>query len=194
MEKTWFNHSVLQAVTQIRGALFITWPNSSRLFLQLTVLSFFYKEGEYLYDIGCEGSGDQQFSHPTGLAFHKFNHLIVCITENRGIFTLGGKCVAELAGKSFKGSRLAFMLHVKLDNCLLLMWKNTVFRYSIRTDVRKYLLGKDLLQLTLLVFLACVSVESWKKNLRNLCIWKQKHTNWVIECGQGLNKCFKNTL
>lgn len=106
----------------------------------------------------------------TGLAFHKFNHLIVCITKNRGIFTLGGKCVAELAGKSFKGSRLAFMLHVKLDNCLLLMWKNTVFRYSIRTDVRKYLLGKDLLQLTLLVFLACVSVESWKKNLRNLCI------------------------
>lgn len=134
------------------------------------VIFFFYKEGEYLYDIGCEGPGDQQFSHPTGLAFDKFNHLIVCITENRGIFTLGGKCVAELAGRSFKGSRLAFMLYVKLDNCLLLMWKNTVFRYSIRTDVRKYLLGKDLLQLTLLVFLAFVSVESWKKNLRNLCI------------------------
>lgn len=129
------------------------------------MLSFFYKEGEHLYDIGCEGSGNQQFSHPTGLAFDKFNHLIVCITENRGIFTLGGKCVAELAGRSFKGSRLAFMLHVKLDNCLLLMWKNTVFRYSIRSDVRKYLLGKDLLQLTLLVFWLVLALKVGKKTL-----------------------------
>ena len=119
MEKTWFNHSVLQAVTQIRGALFITWPNSSCLFLQLTVLSFFYKEGEYLYDIGCEGSGDQQFSHPTGLAFDKFNHLIVCITENRGIFTLGGKCVAELAGDLL---RVVVLL-------LCFMWNWTIVCY-----------------------------------------------------------------
>ena len=61
--------------------------------------------------VGCEGSGDRQFSRPTGLAFDKFNHLIVCITENRRlhVFTLGGKYVAKLAGRSFKGSRLAFI-------------------------------------------------------------------------------------
>ena len=57
------------------------------------------------------------------------------------------------------------MLHVKLDNCLLLMWKNTVFRYSIRTDVRKYLLGKDLLQLTLLVFWPVLALKVGKKTL-----------------------------
>ena len=54
---------------------------------------------------------------------------------------------------------------MKLDNCLLLMWKNTVFRYSIRTDVRKYLLGKDLLQLTLLVFWPVLALKVGKKTL-----------------------------
>ena len=34
--------------------------------------------GEYLYDIGSKGSGDGQFSCPTGLAIDKFNRLIVC--------------------------------------------------------------------------------------------------------------------
>ena len=90
-----------------------------------------HNEGEYLYDIGCERSGDRHFSHPTGLAFDKFNHLIVSITEKRRlkIFTLGGKYVAKLGGRSFKRSRLAFiLLQVKLDNCLLLMRKNTVLK------------------------------------------------------------------
>ena len=75
------------------------------------MLSFFYNEGEYLYDIGCEGSCDLQFSHPTGLAFGRFNHSIICITENRRlqVFTLGGNYVAKLAGRSFKGSLLAFI-------------------------------------------------------------------------------------
>ena len=62
-----------------------------------------YNEGEYPYDISCEGSDDRRFGHLTGLAFDKFNHLIVCITENSGIFTLGGKYVAKLAGRSFRG-------------------------------------------------------------------------------------------
>jgi len=63
------------------------------------------------YDIGCDGSSDRQFSHPTGVAFDKFNHLIVCITENRRlqIFTLGGQYVAKLAGRYFKSSRLSFI-------------------------------------------------------------------------------------
>ena len=68
-----------------------------------------YNEGEYPYDISCEGSDDRRFGHLTGLAFDKFNHVIVCITENSGIFTLGGKYVAKLAGRSFRGSHLAFI-------------------------------------------------------------------------------------
>ena len=58
---------------------------------------------------------------------------------------------------------LLLLLHVKLDNCLLLMRKNTVFRYLIRTEVREYLLGKDFLQLTLLVFWPVLALKVGKK-------------------------------
>ena len=57
------------------------------------------------------------------------------------------------------------LLHVKLDDCLLLMRKNTVFRHSIRTKVRKYLLGKDFLQKTLPVFWPVLALKVGKKTL-----------------------------
>ena len=59
----------------------------------------FNNAGEYLYDIGSEGSGDGQLRFPTGLAIDKFNRLIVCDAENRRLqlFTLDGKFVAKVA-------------------------------------------------------------------------------------------------
>ena len=63
----------------------------------------FNNAGEYLYDIGSNGSGDGQFEFPTGLAIDKFNRLIVCDTINwrLQLFTLDGKYVAKLAGSFF---------------------------------------------------------------------------------------------
>ena len=65
----------------------------------------FNNAGEYLYDIGSEGSGDGQFSAPTGLAIDKFNRLIVCDGLNSvrrlQLFTLDGKYIAKVTGIFF---------------------------------------------------------------------------------------------
>ena len=67
----------------------------------------FNEAGEYLHDIGSEGSGDGQFSNPTGLAIDKFSRLIVCDAGNKRLqlFTLEGKYITEIAGRFFKGGR-----------------------------------------------------------------------------------------
>ena len=63
----------------------------------------FNNVGEYLYDIGSEGSGDEQLCFPAGLAIDKFNRLIVCDAGSRRLklFTLEGKYVAKVAGSFF---------------------------------------------------------------------------------------------
>ena len=75
---------------------FVSYPEADRVMV-------FNNAGEYLYDIGSEGSGDGQFSAPTGLAIDKFNRLIVCDGDNDRLqlFTLDGKYVAKIAGSFF---------------------------------------------------------------------------------------------
>ena len=76
--------------------IFVSYPNADRVMV-------FNNAGEYLYDIGSEGSGDGYFSNPTGLAIDKFDRLIVCDLGNRRLqlFTLDGKFVAKVAGSFF---------------------------------------------------------------------------------------------
>ena len=75
---------------------FVSYPEGN-------LVRVFNNAGEYLYDIGSEGSGDGQFSCPTGLAIDKFNRLIVCDGNNYRLqlFTLDGKYVAKVAGTFF---------------------------------------------------------------------------------------------
>ena len=75
---------------------FASYPHAHRVMV-------FNNAREYLYDIGSEGTGDGQFSGPTGLAIDKFNRLIVCDTGNKRLqlFTLDGKYVAKVAGSFF---------------------------------------------------------------------------------------------
>ena len=65
----------------------------------------FNNAGEYLHDIGSEGSGDEQFLKPVGLVIDKFNRLIVCDSRNSRLqlFTLEGKYIAQIAGRLFEG-------------------------------------------------------------------------------------------
>ena len=74
---------------------FVSYPEANRVMV-------FNNAGEYLYDIGSEGTGDGQFSGPTGLAIDKFDRLIVCDTGNRRLqlFTLDGKYFAKVAAGS----------------------------------------------------------------------------------------------
>ena len=79
-----------------QGIFFVSYPGANRVMV-------FNNAGEYLYDIGSEGSGDGQFFGPTGLAIDKFNRLIVCDRDNYRLqlFTLDGKYVAKVAGSFF---------------------------------------------------------------------------------------------
>ena len=74
---------------------FVSYPEANRVMV-------FNIAGEYLYDIGTEGTGDGQFSGPTGLAIDKFDRLIVCDAGNRRLqlFTLDGKYFSKVAAGS----------------------------------------------------------------------------------------------
>ena len=73
-------------------------------------LVVFNSEGDYLYDIGSKGSGAAQMTGPWGLAFDKFDRLIVCDAVNRRLtlFTVDGKFVAEVAESSPEYGLLTF--------------------------------------------------------------------------------------
>ena len=74
-------------------------------FSDACLVKVFNIAGEYLHDIGSNGSDDGQFSCPIGLAIDKFNRLIVCDMENRRLqlFTLDGKYITQIAGRFFEG-------------------------------------------------------------------------------------------
>ena len=57
----------------------------------------FSKEGKFLYNIGCKGSGEGQLRSPEGLVVDAFDNLIVCDSENSRIqmFTLDGKFLSS---------------------------------------------------------------------------------------------------
>ena len=74
----------------------------------------FSKEGKFLYNIGSEGSGDGQLNGPAGLAFDKFNNLIVCDGRNRRLqfFRLDGTFVTKIEEHFSKDSRVPFYVAV----------------------------------------------------------------------------------
>ena len=81
----------------------------------------FNNAGEYLHDIGCEGSGDGQLSCPTGLVIDKFNQLIVCDARNRRLqlITLDGKFGTKITGQCFVDSHLHAIAVTRNGNLLV---------------------------------------------------------------------------
>ena len=70
---------------------FVSYPSAH-------VVKAFSKEGEFLYDIGSEGSGDGHLSKPLGLVIDRFNNLVVCDGDNSDlkVFSLDGKFVDKI--------------------------------------------------------------------------------------------------
>ena len=85
-----------------RDKFFVSYPDANRVMA-------FNNRGEYVHDIGCEGSGDGQLMFPSGLVVDKFDHLIVCDTGNRRLqlFTLDGKFITRITESFFENGVLA---------------------------------------------------------------------------------------
>ena len=88
------------------NSLFCAVNHQDRFFvsdLKTNCIKVFSKEGNFLYNIGSEGTGDGQLNSPVGLAIDKFNNLIVCDVGNRRlqIFRLDGTFVTKIGGHYF---------------------------------------------------------------------------------------------
>ena len=85
-----------------REKFFVSYPDANRVMA-------FNNRGEYVHDIGSEGSGDGQLMFPSGLVVDKFDHLIVCDTGNRRLqlFTLDGKFITRISESFFENGGLA---------------------------------------------------------------------------------------
>ena len=86
-----------------QDTFFVSYPGAN-------CVKVFNSAGVYLYDIGCQGSGDGQLSCPFGLVIDRFNHLIVCDKGNDRlqVFTLDGKFISQIKGQIFDKSNLWF--------------------------------------------------------------------------------------
>ena len=64
----------------------------------------FSDEGQFLYEIGCKGTGDGQLRSPQGLVIDKLNNLVVCDTDNKRlqVFSLEGKFLNSVTEDVFR--------------------------------------------------------------------------------------------
>ena len=73
----------------------------------LNCVKTFSDEGQFLYEIGCKGTGDGQLREPRGLAIDKFNNLVVCDSENDRLqfFSLEGKFLNSVTAEEISRPR-----------------------------------------------------------------------------------------
>ena len=64
----------------------------------------FSDEGQFLYEIGCKGTGDGQLRSPQGLVIDELNNLVVCDTDNKRlqVFSLEGKFLNSVTEDVFR--------------------------------------------------------------------------------------------
>ena len=64
----------------------------------------FSDEGQFLYEIGCKGTGDGQLRSPRGLVIDKLSNLVVCDTDNKRlqVFSLEGKFLNSVTEDVFQ--------------------------------------------------------------------------------------------
>ena len=73
----------------------------------LNCVKTFSDEGQFLYEIGCKGTGDGQLRKPRDLAIDKFNNLVVCDSENDRLqfFSLEGKFLNSVTAEEISRPR-----------------------------------------------------------------------------------------
>ena len=71
----------------------------------------FSDEGQFLYEIGCKGTGDGQLRSPQGLVIDKLNNLVVCDTNNKRlqVFSLEGKFLNSVTEEVSRPGSVTFV-------------------------------------------------------------------------------------
>ena len=80
----------------------------------------FSDEGQFLYEIGCKGTGDGQLRMPQGLAIDKLNNLVVCDSNNKRlqVFSLEGKFLNSVTEEDSRTGRPGSVTVVKNGDLL----------------------------------------------------------------------------
>ena len=88
----------------------------------------FSDEGQFLYEIGCKGSGDGQLRRPQGLAVDKLSNLVVCDRANNRlqVFSLEGKFLNSVTEKIFGPGSVTVAKNGDLLLC--------VYQYLLKLD------------------------------------------------------------
>ena len=89
---------------------FVSYPSAH-------VVKVFSKEGEFLYDIGSEKSGDGYLNKPLGLVIDRFNNLVVCDggSSDLRVFTLDGKFLNTITLADYTTYALKYPCSVTLS-------------------------------------------------------------------------------
>ena len=79
----------------------------------------FSDEGQFLYEIGCKGTGDGQLRSPQGLVIDKLNNLVLCDTNNKGlqVFSLEGKFLNSVTEEVSRPGSVTFVNNGDLLFC-----------------------------------------------------------------------------
>ena len=101
-------------------SLYCAFYHQDRFFVsdgKANCIKVFSEEGEFLYIIGSEGSGDGQLIRTSGFAIDKFNNLIVCDEGNKRlqIFRLDGTFVTKIEEHFSRDNRIPNYVAVSND-------------------------------------------------------------------------------
>ena len=79
-----------------QNMFFVSYPSAH-------VVKVFSKEGEFLYDIGIERSGNGHLSKPLGIAIDRFNNLVVCDGDDSDlkVFALEGQFLNKITSDNW---------------------------------------------------------------------------------------------
>ena len=89
-------------------------------YAKLHCVKTFSDEGQFLYEIGCKGTGDGQLRSPQGLAIDKLNNLVVCDSDNKRlqVFSLEGKFLNSVTEEVSRPARPGSVTVVKNGDLL----------------------------------------------------------------------------
>ena len=96
-----------------QGMFFVSYAN-------LHCVKTFSDDGQFLYEIGCKGTGDGQLRSPQGLVIDKLNNLVVCDTNNKRlqVFSLEGKFLNSVTEEDSRTGRPGSVTVVKNGDLL----------------------------------------------------------------------------